>query len=178
MTARRSKSTYGCLKTYFWLDRLPAWGKTLRTRVTVAPKAHVVDSGVAARLIRVTPTKLATLDPTALAEFGHLLETFVVGELRKQASWLDEPVTTGHWRTQNGDEVDYVIEFDDGRVLAFEVKANERIAGTDLKSLRKLRDALGERFIAGVALSTGMRSYTFEDRIHIMPVDRLWTSIP
>ncbi|GAA2490359.1 hypothetical protein Ahu01nite_020910 [Winogradskya humida] len=163
------------LEDLFLIDRLPAWGKTLRVRAAASPKVHVVDSGVAARLMRVTPTRLATLDPTALSEFGHLLETFVVGELRKQVSWLDERAATGHWRTHDGDEVDYVIEFDDGRVLAFEVKANERVSGNDLKGLRKLRDTLGDRFIAGVALSTGLRSYTYEDRIHVMPVDRLWT---
>lgn len=105
--------------------RCTAAGKTLRSRAAAAPKVHVIDSGVAARLLRVSAAKLASLDPTALAEFGHLLETFVVGELRKQASWLDEQVSTGHWRTHGGDEVDYVIEFDDGQVLAFEVKANE-----------------------------------------------------
>ena len=101
----------------------------------------------------------------------------MIGELHKQISWLDEPVTTGHWRTHDGDEVDFVAEFDDGRVLAFEVKANERVPGGDLKGLRKLRDALGERFIAGVALSTGARSYTYEDRLHVMPIDRLWKPI-
>ena len=165
------------LEDLFLIDRLPAWGKTLRVRTTASPKVHVLDSGVAARLMRVTPAKLATLDPTALAEFGHLLETFVVGELRKQVSWLDEQVSTGHWRTHDGAEVDYVIEFDDGRVLAFEVKANERVAGADLKGLQMLRDTLGDRFIAGVALSAGLRSFTYEDRIHIMPIDRLWTPV-
>ncbi|WP_433725341.1 ATP-binding protein [Actinoplanes sp. CA-051413] len=165
------------LEDLFLIDRLPAWGKTLRTRAAASPKVHVIDTGVAARLMRITPAKLATLDPTALAEFGHLLETFVVGELRKQVSWLDEQVSTGHWRTHDGDEVDYVIEFDDGQVLAFEVKANERVPGADLKGLRRLRDTLGDRFIAGVALSTGLRSFTYEDRIHVMPVDRLWTPI-
>lgn len=167
------------LEDLFLIERLPAWGKTLKTRTVAAPKVHVIDSGVAARLMRVSPDKLARLDPTAQTEFGNLLETFVVGELRKQVSWLDEPVTVGHWRTHDDDEVDYVVEFDDGRVLAFEVKANERISRKDLRGLRKLRDALGERLIAGVVFSTGRRSYTSdEERIHVMPVDRLWQPIP
>lgn len=162
------------LEDLYLVHRLPGWGKTLHTRSTAAPKIHVVDSGVAARLHRIGPKKLASLDPTVLTDFGHLLETFVVGELRAQASWMEEPHTVGHWRTSDGDEVDFVIEFEDGRVIAFEVKAGERVPGKDLAGLRKLRQAAGNRFIAGVALSTGPRSYTYEDRIHVMPIDRLW----
>lgn len=165
------------LEDLFLVVRLPAWGKTLRARATAKPKLHVVDSGLSARLLRVTPAKLSTLDPTVLTEFGHLLETFVVAELRKQVSWLAEPVTTGHWRTHDDDEVDFVIEFDDGGVLAFEVKSGERVSGADLRGLRKLREALGTRFVAGVALSTGSRSYTHEDRIHVLPIDRLWHTV-
>lgn len=162
------------LEDLFLVTRLPAWGKTLRARATAKPKIHIVDSGLAARLLRITPSKLASLDPSVLIEFGHLLETFVVGELRKQASWLTESITTGHWRTHDDDEVDFVIEFDDGGVLAFEVKSAERVNAGDLRGLRKLREAVGPRFIAGVALSTGLRSYTHEDRLHVLPIDRLW----
>ncbi len=61
-----------------------------------------------------------------------------------------------------------------GRVLAFEVKAGERVASSDFRALRKLRESLGARFVAGVVLSLGSRSYTYEQSLHVMPVDRLW----
>lgn len=166
------------LEDLFLLERLPAWGKTLKARSVAAPKLHMIDAGVAARLMRVSPQKLAGLDQTSLTEFGNLSETFVVGELRKQASWLDEPVTVGHWRTHDDDEVDHVVEFGDGSVVAFEVKANERVSAKDRIGMRKLRDLLGDRFIAGVVFSTGARSFTSDDeRIHVMPVDRLWRPV-
>lgn len=163
------------LEDLFLVVRLPAWGKTLRSRVSAKPKVHIVDSGLAARLLRLTPDKLAGLDPAALTDFGHLLETFVVGEVRKQASWLDQPVTLGHWRTSDGAEVDLVIEYADGTVLALEVKASERAPGPDFRGLRQLRDAVGPRFAGGIILTTGSRSYTYADRLHVMPIDRLWT---
>lgn len=166
------------LEDLFLIVRLSAWGKTLRSRVSVKPKVHVVDSGLAARLLRLAPDRLTGVDPTSLTEFGHLLETFAVGELRKQASWLAEPVTLGHWRTSDGAEVDLVVEYDDGRVVAFEVKASERAPGKDFRGLAQLRDLLGERFIGGVMLTTGTRSYTYEERLHVMPIDRLWTPVP
>ncbi|GAB3706442.1 ATP-binding protein [Mariniluteicoccus flavus] len=165
------------LEDLFLVVRLPAWGKTLRSRVSAKPKVHVVDSGLAARLLRLTPDKLAGFDPAALTDFGHLLETFVVGEIRKQASWLDEPVNLGHWRTSDGAEVDLVIEHDDGTVLAFEAKASERARGSDFRGLAQLRDVLGPRFRAGIILTTGMRSYTYDDRLHVMPIDRLWIPV-
>lgn len=166
------------LEDLFLIVRMPAWGKTLRSRVSVKPKVHVVDSGLAARLLRLTPEKLGGIDPTSLTDFGHLLETFVVGELRKQASWLEEPVALGYWRTSDGAEVDLVVEYDDGRVLAFEVKASERAQGKDFRGLVQLRDLLGERFVGGIMLTIGSRSYTFEDKLHVMPIDRLWIPVP
>lgn len=164
------------LEDLFLIERLPAWGKTLRARTVTTPKVHVVDSGLAARLMGVSQTRLTRLDATVQSEFGNLLETFVVGELRKQASWLDDRASFGHWRTHDQDEVDLLVELGDGRVLGFEVKAGERVAGSDLRSLAKLRDHLGDRFAAGVVLNLGTRSYTYDDRLHVLPVDRLWTA--
>ncbi len=162
------------LEAVFLVMRLPAWGSTVRSRVAKAPKVHIVDSGIATRLLQLTPQKLETRDPSALTQFGHLLETFVVGELIRHASWLENVAGWGHWRTHDGQEVDLVIERDDGRVLAFEVKAAGQVAGHDVRHLRALREAIGDRFIGGIALYTGPRAYRLDDRLFAMPIDRLW----
>lgn len=164
------------LEDIFLIQRLPAWGKTLTARTAARPKLHVVDSGLAARLLGITSEKLMYRDPTTLQQFGHLLETFVVGELLKSVSLMDEPSIVGHWRSHDGHEVDLVVERDDGAVLAFEIKAGRRVSKKDRVSMRILRDKLGDRFVAGFVLCTGERSYTSEDRIHVAPIDHLWVA--
>ncbi|MCL2788620.1 MAG: ATP-binding protein [Micrococcales bacterium] len=164
------------LEAVFLLRLLPAWDKRLSARTASSPKIHFVDSGVAAHLARLTATKLERRDPTALTEFGHLLETFVVGELLKEVSWMDGIAAVGHWRTFDGHEVDLVIEGDDGRVFAFEVKAGRRVGADAFRGLGKLRSALGDAFACGVLLHTGERSFRFDDRLLALPVDRLWST--
>ena len=162
------------LEAVFLIRRLPAWGTTLGSRVGAAPKVHMVDSGLAARLLRLTESKLAARSAQAQTELGHLLETFVVGEMLKQIGWVEGVVEFGHWRTRDGDEIDMVVERDDGKVAAVEVKAGARVTGGDLGALRKLRSRLGDAFLAGVCLYTGELSYRQEDRIFVVPLDALW----
>jgi hypothetical protein len=162
------------LETVFLMHQLPAWGRTLASRVTAAPKIHVIDSGLAARLLRLTERKLGAASAPALTEFGHLLETFVVGEVCKQLAWLDAPVQRGHWRTRDGAEVDLVVEREDGMVAALEVKAASRVSPTDLRSLLQLRRKLGSQFLGGVVMYTGAQAYLHPDGIVILPISRLW----
>ena len=171
---RTGESYLRLLESVFLIQRIPAWRSTLSNRATSTPKLHVVDSGVAARLLQLTPEKLAHRDPTSLTEFGHLLETFVLGELQRHASWLDGISKVSHWRTRDNDEVDVVIERDDGRVIAFEIKTGTNIPNKKLAPMVKLRNELGDRFLAGTILYTGGLSYTPQTRIHVLPVDRLW----
>ena len=162
------------LEAVFLVHRLPAWGTTLGSRVVKHPKVHILDSGVMAWLLSLTPEKITQADPSTLTEYGHLLETFAVGEILKQVSWSDAPVTVGYFRTERGDEVDLVLERDDGQVIAFEIKAGTRIGGEDLHGLRLLKERLGPRLQEAVILYTGQYAYRYEDWAWVLPLSQLW----
>ena len=163
------------LEAMFLIHQLPAWGTTLNSRSSAKPKVHIVDSGVGARLLRLSEARLSERTPTALTEFGHIFETFVVGEIVRQAHWLDDLASLGHWRSYERDEVDVVVENGSGQVVAFEVKANARVSTEHLRPLQRLRGLLGGSFLAGVCFYMGEHSYVADDRIVVLPADRLWT---
>lgn len=166
------------LEAVFLIQRLPAWGTTLGSRVARQPKVHLVDAGVMAWLVGLTPEKIAKNDPSALTEYGHLVETFAVGEILKQVSWWDAPVTVGHFRTARAEEVDLVLERDDRTVIAFEIKAGTRVDPSDLAGIRALRARIGGRLAAALVLYTGSLAYTHEDGTMVLPLDALWTRQP
>jgi uncharacterized protein len=95
------------LEAAFMIQRLPAWGTTLGKRIAAYPKVHVIDSGLAGWLLGLSAAKISSRDPAVLTEFGHLVETFAVGEILKQVSWSEEVATAAYFRTQDGNEVEY-----------------------------------------------------------------------
>jgi predicted AAA+ superfamily ATPase len=100
-----------------------------------------------------------------------------VAEILKQPSWLDTPTTYGHWRTHDGQEVDLVLEREDGSVVAVEVKGSQRLRREDFAAMRSLRSVLGDRFAYGITLYLGPHGYTAGDRLAAIPLDRLWAPL-
>jgi predicted AAA+ superfamily ATPase len=162
------------LQDVFMIYELPAWGRTLKSRITAKPKLHILDSGIAARQLGLTSEKLLSKDPAALTEYGHLLETFTVSEIMKELSWMDDTVLTGHWHTHDDMEVDFVIELPDGSVYGFEIKSGSRISADSFKGLAALSRFSGSSFKAGFVLYTGTRSFCYADRLYVMPISKLW----
>lgn len=158
------------LETVFLVHRLPAWSPNLGKRLVKAPKLHLVDTGLACHLIGADAKRLAE-DRTLL---GSILETFVVGELRKQLSWADSRAALYHFRTAGGSEVDVVLEKADGSVAGVEVKAGATVAAADFAALQELRDQLGKRFRAGVVLHGGDQVVPFGDKLWLVPLPALW----
>jgi len=106
--------------------------------------------------------------------FGGFLEAFVGAELLRQQTWSSRRYDVYHWRDRNGDEVDLVLEFGDGTVVAIEVKSAISFTARQFSGLTKLRDALGARFVGGIVLNTGTEGYRYADRLYGAPISALW----
>jgi len=113
------------LERVFLLETLPPWHSIRLSRLVKTPKLHVGDSGLACALLGVDAVALAADRPL----FGQLLETFVFEELRRQASWRDEPISFFHFRDKDGAEVDIVLERGARELVGVEVKAQAPRSG-------------------------------------------------
>lgn len=158
------------LETVFLVHRLPAWSPNLGKRLVKSAKLHLVDTGLACHLLGTDAKRLH--DDRSL--LGRMLETFVVGDLRKQLSWADPRTTFYHFRTATGSEVDAVLEKPDGSAAGVEVKSGATVGASDFAALQELRDQLGKKFIAGVVLYTGDNLIPFGDKLWLVPLPVLW----
>jgi hypothetical protein len=157
------------LEATFLYDPLPAWAGNPSKRLTRSPKAFLCDSGLTAYLLGVAADRVGPANGSR----GPLVESFVVSELRKQASWADADVTLWHFRSGR-QEVDVVIEDRRGRLVGIEVKAGATLGRNDVRGLRSLADAAGKRFLRGVLLYAGSEVLPFGPDITALPISALW----
>ncbi len=162
------------LAAVFLVQELPAWGTTLGSRVAKRSKVHVVDSLVAGRLMRLTEDKLGSKNSSSLTQFGHLLESFAVAELRRISSFGTQVQQLGHWRESDETEVDLVLEDSSGQILGFEVKASTSVGLKDAQGLRELGRKVGSDFHFGALLYLGSTPVRLDEKIWALPLDVLW----
>ena len=131
--------------------------------------AATTDPVLAASLLGVDAALLYK-DRTLL---GQILETFVFQELKRQAGWNDRPVQFYHFRDKDGFEVDIVLEHA-GKVAGVEIKAASTVTKKDFRGLAKLKETMGDRFVAGVVMYDGESAVGFGEGLYAVPIPALW----
>jgi predicted AAA+ superfamily ATPase len=153
------------------VDSLPAWTSNRLKRLTLAPKRHLADPGLLVGALGVDATALFS-DGDLL---GRVLESFVAAQLRAEASYTSSRARLYHLRTEQGrHEVDLLAEIGAGQVIAIEIKATSAPAADDAAHLDWLRDELRSRFVRGIVLHTGPRTFELGERIVAAPISTLW----
>ena len=69
--------------------------------------------------------------------------------------------------------MDIVLERGASQLAGVEVKASATVIAADFRGLRKLKDAVGKRFTAGVVLYDGEASLSFGDGMYAVPIRAL-----
>jgi len=141
-TAARYVSVF---EQMYLLKRVDVWARNRLNRVVKTPKVQFIDSGLLSTLIDLTPAMVVQ----DRSRFGHVLETFVYGELLKHATTADGDYQLLHYRDHDQFEVDVVIENAAGQLVGVEIKATASVRQTDLRGLKRLVNIAGDQFKLG-----------------------------
>jgi len=161
------------LERLFAIRLLPAWSTNLGARITKAPRAYMADTGLHAHTIGAG--RDAFLHDRTGAVTGQLVETLVLNEVLRQASWAETPVHASFYRDARQREIDLVLESGQ-RVVGIEIKASATASARDARHLGFLRDRLGDRFVRGVVMYSGSAVVPLGERLQALPIGALWGS--
>jgi uncharacterized protein len=166
-TASRYVSVF---EQMYLLKRVEVWARNRLSRVVKTPKLQFIDSGLLSALIDLGGDE--TLQERT--RFGHVLESFVFGELLKHTTTSDGEYRLLYYRDADRFEVDMLIENAANQLVGIEVKAAATVKESDLRGLKKLAGLAGNQFKLGVLLYDGTETLPLGDRLWAAPLSSLW----
>lgn len=167
---KTTESYLRVLEQLFLLRRVQPWSRNELSRVVKTPKLHFLDSGLLTAMRGYSIKRLSTDREL----FGPLLETFVFAELLKTVSWSNEYVSIYHFRDKDKNEVDFVLENAEGKIVGIEVKSAASVVRSDFRGMERLAAVAGRAFVQGIILYDGERALSFADHLRAAPVAALW----
>jgi uncharacterized protein len=173
MTDNTARGYLSALARLMIVEDQPSWTPHLRSKADLrtTPARHFVDPSLAVAALAATPEQLMR----DLSLCGLLFESLVVRDLRIYAQAFDGRVK--QYRDNKGVEVDAIVETDDGRWAAFEIKLGpgrvEEAAASLGAFARKIDTAKsGAPSVLGVITGSGY-GYVRDDGIHVIPIGAL-----
>jgi uncharacterized protein len=151
------------LETTYLFDRLPAYTASRTTRLLKSPKAFFNDPALAVFL----SGYYALEDLLKAREFGAYFETFIYHHLRILARLMIPAGRLYFWRTLDGNEVDFVLEYG-RRLLAIEVKLTDSLGYRDTAGLRLFLENHPETS-GGLVVYCGRQIRRMDEKIIAIP---------
>ena len=155
------------------IEDLPAWRPELRSRATLrsAPTRHFVDPSLAIAALKASPGQLIK-DPNFL---GFLFESLVIRDLRVFMQHIGGKLS--HYRDSEDLEIDVILESDDDKWAAIEIKLGtgrvDEAAVNLLKFASKVNTNIhGSPTFLAVITGTGF-GYRRSDGVFVIPIGNL-----
>lgn len=147
MTPQTARRWLTILEATFQWFSLPAFSGNSIKRVSLRPKGHISDSGLACFHARISSPRALSANPL----YGAIFESNMVQELSKQAATLPARPSFYHWRSAGGAEVDLLLERD-GILYPFEFKLTTKPGRHDASGIRAFKASCPARTVAPGAI--------------------------
>lgn len=129
------------VKTYFSILEdtligyfLPAYHTSLRKKQKQAPKFYFNDIG----LVRTLKNQVSIEPLEQSFEYGNLFESFIINEFVRLNEYRRTRFEFSHFRVDDKNEIDLVIEQPGGKVILVEIKSRKNISDREINVLSQL----------------------------------------
>lgn len=155
----------------FLIEDQPAWSPQLRSRSTAmqTPKRHLADPSLAAALLGAGSERLL-LEPETL---GFLFESQVVHDLRVYAQSIGARGIFHYRDTKGRDEIDAIVEVEDGSWLACEVKLGLSAVDAAAENLLRVTQKMKRPPVARLVIVPHGVAHRRADGVHVVPLTTL-----
>ncbi len=158
------------LRAVHLVDEIPAYSRVPGTRETDKPRSFVLDPAFVVSQVG-GETAEALLD---VQRAGPFMETTVAQELHRLLGWSTTNATLHHWRRSDTDEVDLLLERQDGMVVAIEVKSKRSISNRDASGIDAFRAQYSDRFLRGFVIHPGDAVLPLSENVWALSISALW----
>lgn len=159
----------------FLIDNQMPFSSNIRSSVRVkqGEKRHFCDPALACALLKATPDRLYN----DLNTFGFMFESMCERDLRIYAESFNAKLF--HYQDYKNREIDAVIELDDGRWCAFEIKLGANQIDAAASELISIRDSIAEEknsippSLLCVICGMSNAAYRRSDGVYVVPITAL-----
>jgi predicted AAA+ superfamily ATPase len=169
--ARDSGLAFTTLRRYmnlldvtYQVSFLPPFQANIGKRLAKTPKLFFHDTGMAAYFAGLDDWQ--TLEKQGF--IGSFVESWAASEIRKLMSLADRRLSLFFWRTQTGQEADFLIERA-GKLIAVEVKWGSRVEDSAVRNLERCMADLKDAVQIGVIIYGGTDIIALSSKIVAVP---------
>lgn len=155
-------------------DQLPfVFSSRSRARLKQSVKRHFADPSLACALLTLTPEKLIA----DLSTFGFMFEALVEHDLKVYSQSLNAQLF--HYQDYRNREIDAVVQLEDGRWGAFEIKLGTTQIDSAAENLIRIDNAIRcdnpENAPSFLAVISGLANaaYRRKDNVYVIPLSAL-----
>jgi len=165
-----SKKYFSILNASYQYFTLQPYYSRIKKRLIRTPKVYIWDTGLGNFLQGYSRKE----DLTNSGRFGSIFENWIIAELFKQKSFMDEQCNFFYFRTSNGAEVDLVIEHGNS-LIPIEIKHSISLKKEELRGIDSFMESFSgiKNVPYGIILYMGENIQYIKKNILAIPVQSI-----